>query len=174
MLVGQPPFLANTPAETQYKVVVVIIIVDVVDDVIFILITVTFRWSTGTSLCQFLASRDFLRKRAISFSLFAQGLLWNLRSHHNFWYFWWLHKYQHKPFRDCLCWFRIIFGFQKNTPALSLSYIFLCYNFDSISSDDRRIGKNGSDDIKSHPFFANIDFSSALRTKQAPYKPTIK
>ena len=43
MLVGQPPFLANTPAETQYKVVVVIIIVDVVDDVIFILITVTFR-----------------------------------------------------------------------------------------------------------------------------------
>ena len=41
-------------------------------------------------------------------------------------------------------------------------------------SDDRRIGKNGSDDIKTHPFFANIDFNSALRTKDAPYKPTIK
>ena len=40
MLVGQPPFLANTPAETQYKVDVVILIVD---DVIFILITITFR-----------------------------------------------------------------------------------------------------------------------------------
>ena len=49
--------------------------------------------------------------------------------------------------------------------------LFLHWRF---SSDDRRIGKNGSDDIKSHPFFANIDFSSALRTKQAPYKPTIK
>ena len=36
MLVGQPPFLANTPAETQYKVDVVIIIVDV----IFILVTI--------------------------------------------------------------------------------------------------------------------------------------
>ena len=40
MLVGQPPFLANTPAETQYKVDVMILIVD---DVIFILITITFR-----------------------------------------------------------------------------------------------------------------------------------
>ena len=40
MLVGQPPFLANTPAETQYKVDVVIIILDViVDDVIFIPVT---------------------------------------------------------------------------------------------------------------------------------------
>ena len=35
MLVGQPPFLANTPAETQYKVAFVIIIVDV----LFILVT---------------------------------------------------------------------------------------------------------------------------------------
>ena len=154
MLVGQPPFLANTPAETQYKVGVILL--DFVDDVIFILFTFSciilitfswdcwchynelmmsyslFRWSTGTSLCRFLASRDFLRRLATSSSLFAQGL------------FKYIYKY------------------------------FLCHHFDFICSDDRRIGKNGSDDIKSHPFFANIDFSSALRTKQAPYKPTIK
>ena len=37
MLVGQPPFLANTPAETQYKVGVILL--DFVDDVIFILFT---------------------------------------------------------------------------------------------------------------------------------------
>ena len=55
--------------------------------------------------------------------------------------------------------------------AFLIFSLFLHLRF---SSDDRRIGKNGSDDIKSHPFFANIDFSSALRTKQAPYKPTIK
>ena len=36
MLVGQPPFLANTPAETQYKVAFVIINVDV----LFILVTI--------------------------------------------------------------------------------------------------------------------------------------
>ena len=46
--------------------------------------------------------------------------------------------------------------------------------FSLCTSDDRRIGKNGSDDIKKHPFFANIDFNSALRAKKAPYKPTIK
>ena len=41
MLVGQPPFLANTPAETQYKVgVVIIIVVDVIEDIILILITI--------------------------------------------------------------------------------------------------------------------------------------
>ena len=31
--------------------------------------------------------------------------------------------------------------------------VFLCSYIDVFSSDDRRIGKNGSDDIKSHPFF---------------------
>ena len=56
---------------------------------------------------------------------------------------------------------------------LSISCFFFVLTL-TFFSDDRRIGKNGSDDIKSHPFFANIDFSSALRTKQAPYKPTIK
>ena len=35
MLVGQPPFLANTPAETQYKVDVVMIII-----LLLILITI--------------------------------------------------------------------------------------------------------------------------------------
>ena len=40
MLVGQPPFLANTPAETQYKVDVVMIIIIVVDIILLILITI--------------------------------------------------------------------------------------------------------------------------------------
>ena len=70
-------------------------------------------------------------------------------------------------FLDYFCWYGRV-GFNFGIPCFSL---FLHWRF---SSDDRRIGKNGSDDIKSHPFFANIDFSSALRTKQAPYKPTIK
>jgi len=89
MLVGQPPFLANTPAETQYKVI---------------------NWDKFMSI-----------PRESGLSQEARDLIFSL-----------------------------------------------------CTSDDRRIGKNGSDDIKSHPFFANIDFSSALRTKQAPYKPTIK
>ena len=63
-----------------------------------------------------------------------------------------------------------IFSLGSSVPCCVFC-LFLHWRF---SSDDRRIGKNGSDDIKSHPFFANIDFSSALRTKQAPYKPTIK
>ena len=45
MLVGQPPFLANTPAETQYKVdvimiIMIIIIIIVVDIILLILITI--------------------------------------------------------------------------------------------------------------------------------------
>ena len=37
MLVGQPPFLANTPAETQYKVgVIVLDFVGVINYVMFI------------------------------------------------------------------------------------------------------------------------------------------
>jgi len=42
------------------------------------------------------------------------------------------------------------------------------------TSADRRIGRNGSDEIKTHPFFNNIDFNTNLRTKEAPYKPKIK
>ncbi|XP_073416293.1 serine/threonine-protein kinase LATS1 isoform X1 [Dendrobates tinctorius] len=36
-----------------------------------------------------------------------------------------------------------------------------------------RLGKNGVDDIKAHPFFKNIDFSSDLRQQPALYIPTI-
>lgn len=36
-----------------------------------------------------------------------------------------------------------------------------------------RLGKNGVDDIKAHPFFKHIDFSSDLRQQPALYIPTI-
>lgn len=36
-----------------------------------------------------------------------------------------------------------------------------------------RLGKNGTDEIKEHPFFKSIDFSSDLRQQGAPYVPTI-
>ncbi|XP_073527506.1 serine/threonine-protein kinase LATS1 [Phyllobates terribilis] len=36
-----------------------------------------------------------------------------------------------------------------------------------------RLGKNGVDDIKAHPFFKSIDFSSDLRQQPALYIPTI-
>uniref|UniRef100_A0A8C6L378 non-specific serine/threonine protein kinase n=1 Tax=Nothobranchius furzeri TaxID=105023 RepID=A0A8C6L378_NOTFU len=36
-----------------------------------------------------------------------------------------------------------------------------------------RLGKNGADEIKAHPFFKRIDFSSDLRQQVAPYVPTI-
>lgn len=36
-----------------------------------------------------------------------------------------------------------------------------------------RLGKNGADEIKAHPFFKSIDFSSDLRQQVAPYIPTI-
>ncbi|KAM6915159.1 serine/threonine-protein kinase LATS1 [Xenentodon cancila] len=36
-----------------------------------------------------------------------------------------------------------------------------------------RLGKNGADEIKAHPFFKRIDFSSDLRQQVAPYIPTI-
>ncbi|XP_029352860.1 serine/threonine-protein kinase LATS1 [Echeneis naucrates] len=36
-----------------------------------------------------------------------------------------------------------------------------------------RLGKNGADKIKAHPFFKTIDFSSDLRQQVAPYVPTI-
>uniref|UniRef100_A0A0K2SVW2 non-specific serine/threonine protein kinase n=1 Tax=Lepeophtheirus salmonis TaxID=72036 RepID=A0A0K2SVW2_LEPSM len=38
---------------------------------------------------------------------------------------------------------------------------------------DRRLGKNGSEEIKCHPFFKGIDFSKPIRTQPAPYKPDI-
>jgi len=42
------------------------------------------------------------------------------------------------------------------------------------TSADRRIGRNGSDEIKTHPYFNDIDFNTQLRTRVAPYKPSIK
>ncbi len=39
---------------------------------------------------------------------------------------------------------------------------------------DERIGKNGADEIKRHPFFSSIDFEGGLRKQTAPYIPEIK
>ncbi|XP_029965407.1 serine/threonine-protein kinase LATS1 [Salarias fasciatus] len=36
-----------------------------------------------------------------------------------------------------------------------------------------RLGKNGADEIKAHPFFKSVDFSSDQRQQVAPYIPTI-
>uniref|UniRef100_A0A8C7XA87 non-specific serine/threonine protein kinase n=1 Tax=Oryzias sinensis TaxID=183150 RepID=A0A8C7XA87_9TELE len=36
-----------------------------------------------------------------------------------------------------------------------------------------RLGANGAGEIKSHPFFAGVDFSSNLRQQPAPYRPKI-
>lgn len=38
---------------------------------------------------------------------------------------------------------------------------------------DRRLGRNGADDLKAHPFFGPIDFSSDIRKQPAPYVPKI-
>lgn len=89
MLVGQPPFMANNPAETQFKVI---------------------NWEKFMSI-----------PRSAGLSPESRDLI-----------------------------------------------LSLC------TSDDRRIGRNGSDEIKTHPFFSNIDFTSLLRSGEAPYKPSIK
>lgn len=36
-----------------------------------------------------------------------------------------------------------------------------------------RLGANGAGEIKSHPFFTSVDFSSNLRQQPAPYRPKI-
>lgn len=41
------------------------------------------------------------------------------------------------------------------------------------TSPDRRLGKNGSNEVKDHPFFKGIDFSLDLRQQKAPYIPKI-
>lgn len=41
------------------------------------------------------------------------------------------------------------------------------------TSPDRRLGKNGSGEVKAHPFFNGIDFSLDLRQQKAPYIPKI-
>nr|XP_056708697.1 serine/threonine-protein kinase LATS1-like isoform X1 [Euleptes europaea] len=88
MLVGQPPFLAHTPLETQMKVI---------------------NWKT-------------------SLHIPAQA---------------------------------------KLTPEASDLIIKLC------RGPEDRLGKNGADEIKAHPFFKSIDFSSDLRQQPASYIPKI-
>ena len=41
------------------------------------------------------------------------------------------------------------------------------------TAPDQRIGVNGTEEIKQHAFFNSVDFSSGLRSKEAPYKPSI-
>ncbi|XP_073439146.1 serine/threonine-protein kinase LATS2 [Dendrobates tinctorius] len=38
---------------------------------------------------------------------------------------------------------------------------------------ENRLGRNGADEIKAHPFFKSIDFSSDIRRQPAPYVPKI-
>lgn len=40
-------------------------------------------------------------------------------------------------------------------------------------SAEDRLGANGAGEIKAHPFFSQIDFSSNLRQQPAPYRPKI-
>ncbi|XP_029967948.1 serine/threonine-protein kinase LATS2 [Salarias fasciatus] len=40
-------------------------------------------------------------------------------------------------------------------------------------SAEDRLGANGAGEIKAHPFFAQVDFSSNLRQQPAPYRPKI-
>ncbi|KAK9531296.1 hypothetical protein VZT92_010729 [Zoarces viviparus] len=55
----------------------------------------------------------------------------------------------------------------KLSPEASDLIVKLC------RSPEDRLGKNGTDEIKAHPFFKDIDFSSDLRQQAAPYVPTI-
>lgn len=55
----------------------------------------------------------------------------------------------------------------KLSPEASDLIIKLCRGHED------RLGKNGADEIKAHPFFCSIDFSSDLRQQGAPYVPTI-
>ncbi|KAM7367636.1 hypothetical protein PAMP_013922 [Pampus punctatissimus] len=55
----------------------------------------------------------------------------------------------------------------KLSPEASDLIVKLC------RGPEDRLGKNGTDEIKAHPFFRTIDFSSDLRQQVAPYIPTI-
>ncbi|XP_077442932.1 serine/threonine-protein kinase LATS1 [Stigmatopora argus] len=55
----------------------------------------------------------------------------------------------------------------KLSPEASDLIVNLC------RSPEDRLGRNGADEIKAHPFFGTIDFSSDLRQQAAPYVPTI-
>lgn len=41
------------------------------------------------------------------------------------------------------------------------------------TSPEKRLGKNGIEEIKNHPFFAHVDWSYGVRRMQAPYRPRI-
>lgn len=55
----------------------------------------------------------------------------------------------------------------KLSPEASDLIIKLC------RGPEDRLGKNGADEIKAHPFFKTIDFSSDLRQQSASYIPKI-
>ncbi|KAE8286739.1 Serine/threonine-protein kinase LATS1 [Larimichthys crocea] len=55
----------------------------------------------------------------------------------------------------------------KLSPEASDLIVKLC------RGPEDRLGKNGADEIKAHPFFKTIDFSSDQRQQVAPYIPTI-
>nr|XP_057912854.1 serine/threonine-protein kinase LATS1 isoform X2 [Doryrhamphus excisus] len=55
----------------------------------------------------------------------------------------------------------------KLSPEASDLIVKLC------RGPEDRLGRNGADEIKAHPFFRTIDFSSDLRQQLAPYIPTI-
>lgn len=89
MLVGQPPFMAPTPAETQYKVI---------------------QWEKTLSI-----------PKQAQLSPEAKDLI-----------------------------------------------LRLC------TGPEMRLGANGADEIKAHPFFATIDWDRGVRNMPAPYRPQIK
>mgnify|MGYP002631480627 CR=1 FL=1 len=42
-----------------------------------------------------------------------------------------------------------------------------------LTDREQRIGKNGADEIKQHPFFAGLDWATLREPEAAPYKPII-
>lgn len=110
MLVGQPPFLANTAVETQQKV------------------CVQFYISISNSFLKLI----FIIVQVINYR-----------------------KTLHIPPQANL------------THDASDLILRLC------ASADRRLGKNGSNEVKAHPFFKGVDFSLDLRQQKAPYIPKI-
>ncbi|KAM3602798.1 uncharacterized protein V6R79_010936 [Siganus canaliculatus] len=55
----------------------------------------------------------------------------------------------------------------KLSPEASDLIVKLC------RGPEDRLGKNGADEIKAHPFFKAVDFSNDQRQQEAPYIPTI-
>lgn len=42
-----------------------------------------------------------------------------------------------------------------------------------ITDSDVRLGRNGAEEIKAHPFFKNFDWNT-IRSKKAPFIPTVQ